>query len=775
MENLENSNEAFIDFNTIRNSLKFANDGLFQLYLKDVYDDLSKREGGKGISKLTFNEYFKIPVFIAEKLFIAIDSDDDGYLSEKEFLSGFQRLFQGDFKTTVRFVFDVMDFDKDGCVTRGDVKVLCSYLPVRSAESSEMQTQYKHQMKTLEELDEIVSVTFGETIQSNKSTTSSLKPPKKKISSNEIKSSFLTFENFLHVVQNVISDVYINLLCFLYHNKPFSVEKVNGYLKHKSYKTSIGTKKVLSIEVKKVKKDNQENEWMPSPKKTSNFHSTHTYIENIKVKQSQPSTEKLKKSSSKSPEKYNSKSPKKSSPDSLSPKSGKSKNTGKKDNSNDLIRMSNSKIMKKENSEDLPLDGLLKKTKNIYRSPTSYFKDNKESISDFNLEDNLKIVEEDDFTETRNNIYHEDYIYLIEKDKQMKKYYMVLIGKEITIYTDDVKDDKIVFHNLSGCFLKDTEEIMTKDKSKYYQFSIVFSKTLKKDFYTPNKDSKNLWIENLKCAIGYFTFLDYYKLEQDIDEGRFGNVKLGVHKSSGQKVAIKIINKENLNEMEARLVRTEIDLMKLFRHVNIVRLLDHFENDTYIYIVMEYLSGGNISKYLERMNYNLTEKQAANIVHSVAQGIKYMNSFGTIHRDIKPENIMFTDMDENPGIKIIDFGLTKTLSPSETLNEGMGTITFVAPEVVLRKPYNKQIDVWSIGVLLYFLLSGILPFDDPSCEEEAIAKKVVYLDHIYPNQQFSKRSKEVIKLIDSCLVKDPDKRLTIEEFLKNDWLRSNIK
>ena len=190
---------------------------------------------------------------------------------------------------------------------------------------------------------------------------------------------------------------------------------------------------------------------------------------------------------------------------------------------------------------------------------------------------------------------------------------------------------------------------------------------------------------------------------------------------------------------------------------------------------MEYLCGGNIQDYIHKMDYKLTEKQAGKIIYSVAQGIKYMNSFGVIHRDIKPENVMLSDDSENAAIKIIDFGLTKTLAPNEKLSDGIGTMTYVAPEVISRKPYNKEIDIWSLGVILYQLLSGILPFDDLANDEEAVAKKVVFLDHEFPDEKFKSRSKEAIKLIDACLEKKPEKRITIDEFLKNDWLKANYK
>ena len=124
-------------------------------------------------------------------------------------------------------------------------------------------------------------------------------------------------------------------------------------------------------------------------------------------------------------------------------------------------------------------------------------------------------------------------------------------------------------------------------------------------------------------------------------------------------------------------------------------------------------------------------------------------------------------------LKIIDFGLTKTLAPNEKLAEGMGTLTFVAPEVIQRNPYNKAVDVWSIGVVMYYLLSGALPFDDEN--DDTLAKKIVYSDPGYPDQIFRDRSETAKKLISQCLEKKPEKRISIDELLDSYWIKMNSK
>jgi hypothetical protein len=795
--NSNSIDSKFIDFEFIRNSVKFEKDTLFPLYLKDVFDDLSSREPNqKGISKFTFSEYVKLPVFISEKLFSSLDKDSKGYINEKEFTQGFTKLYLGNFLETAEMIFKIMDFDKDGLITRGDVKVLLSYLPLKASESKEMIAEYKHQMKSLEELDEILTSTFGS------------------ISKNSPEPS-LSLEKFIDIITKSHSDIYIHLLCFLYQNKPFQIEKVNSYKLHKS--TSSTLKKNINKPTINTLAQNSPNKMsIPSPKKGSMI-STQSYIEHVNF-QIRRDSEKRKSSASNSPSRSPGKTINRSSTIINPPKSRFSaknintikdkENSSSKNNSpeiharklsknninqGEMIRMSNQKVLPGNKSSDtegstLNLNNLLQTSKNFYNSPSHYFKGKTSSdMPEFSLEDNLKSLPEND-SDVNSDSSHgsiqsedircEDYIFMPQPDKSLKKLYMVLIGKEIILYTDHKKDDKVIFQNLSGCFIKDyTETYTSKDKTKYYQFKIVVSKNLSRHILVSSEDAKNNWVGNLKIAIGYQNFLDYYTLQEDIDEGRFGKVKLGVHKSTGEKVAIKVIKKDDMNESELEMLKSELDLMKLFRHPNIVRLLDHFENDTYMYIVMEYLSGGNIRNYLNKMNLKITEKQAGKIIYAVAQGIKYMNSFGIIHRDLKPDNIMFTDSSQNSGIKIIDFGLTKTLAPNEKVSEGMGTITYVAPEVISRKPYNKEVDVWSLGVILYQLLSGNgdLPFDDPSDNEETIGKKIVFLDHSYPKDMFVGVSREAIRLIDACLNKKPEKRISIEDLLKDDWVKSNYK
>lgn len=145
--------------------------------------------------------------------------------------------------------------------------------------------------------------------------------------------------------------------------------------------------------------------------------------------------------------------------------------------------------------------------------------------------------------------------------------------------------------------------------------------------------------------------------------------------------------------------------------------MDVFENEEYIYIVMEHLGGGSLLDYFKLSKYKLKECRVREIAHEVAMALFYFKSFGIAHRDLKPDNMMMATDEDTSSVKIIDFGLSKIIGPNERSKDPFGTIPYAAPEIILRKPYGHSVDVWSLGVTLYFLLSGQHPFDSSDQQE----------------------------------------------------------
>ena len=134
---------------------------------------------------------------------------------------------------------------------------------------------------------------------------------------------------------------------------------------------------------------------------------------------------------------------------------------------------------------------------------------------------------------------------------------------------------------------------------------------------------------------------------------------------------------------------------------------------------MEKCGGGDLFTYLEKRDFIISEKRAKELAHQLSTALYYLHSYGIAHRDLKPENILMTDDTEQAQLKIVDFGLSKIIGPSETSNDPFGTLSYVAPEVLLQKPYGKEVDYWSLGVITYLLLCGTLPFDAENDKEIA--------------------------------------------------------
>jgi len=717
--------KEFIDFNEIKKIISVENEELFLVYLKEVYKDLADRNEEnrkKGIMKIIFFDYLKLPMFISEKVFTVFDEDKDGFLSSKEFILGMNKLYNGSYQDTIRLIFDILDFNHDGFIEKDDAKMILSLLPLKTDRSK---VEYKYQMQSLEEIGEIIDSTFG-------------------------KMKKLNLDEFKSIVEKHKSDIFIQLICFLYQKKPFTENNINEF---KSSKKVVPNDLILQTPQAK-NKESVNNILLPSPLKTTFLSPVSNLLKSINIGES----------------------------------AGFEEESGPAISGfNGMVRFDN-RIIPKNNEEkdeegdDKDINKVIKNSDLVYNSPSVFLKKNKapkkpslftlnspspaispltsqKKVAPLSLNDNEKVT-------------YENYIYKVSTTNKLKKYYLVLINKDIYYYKNEDKKEVVGMHNLSGCFVKDNATKVINDKT-YYSFTLVFP-SKERSFYCSSKEIYDNFTEKLKESFGYLNFFDYYEMLDDLGEGIFGSVKLGVEKKTKERVAIKIIKKKKAKPSDIELVRTEIDIMKLCHHPNVVHLLDHFENADYIFIVMEYIRGGRLTDYMKEKKFHFSEKRAAEIIYEIAIGVKYLHKYGIIHRDLKPDNIMLTESNDKGHIKIMDFGLSKILGKKEKTSDGFGTLTFVSPEVLIRKPYNKEIDIWSIGVILYLILSGDLPFDDEEDDEQKIAKSIVFNEVEFPSKKFGNKSKEVIELIKRCLTKEPKDRIKIDEIIKSDWIQSNI-
>jgi serine/threonine protein kinase len=274
----------------------------------------------------------------------------------------------------------------------------------------------------------------------------------------------------------------------------------------------------------------------------------------------------------------------------------------------------------------------------------------------------------------------------------------------------------------------------------------------------------------LKKATGYTNLLDIYDIKQKLGKGKFGLVKLGINKETKQKVAVKIMNKNNMDSSDLELVRTEIEILKICQHPYIIKLYDVFENIDYIYIIMEHCSGGDLFSFIKSRNFMLREEKVVVIMYKLCKAVYYVHSYGIAHRDIKPENVLLTSESEDADVRLVDFGLSKIVGPNQKCTEPYGTLTYCAPEIILDKPYLKTVDSWSLGVMTYLMLSGSLPFSGK--DEHEIAKNVVYSKVDFEKKPiWEEISREAKDFISKLLEKDLKKRIEMKAALEHPWFK----
>lgn len=251
-----------------------------------------------------------------------------------------------------------------------------------------------------------------------------------------------------------------------------------------------------------------------------------------------------------------------------------------------------------------------------------------------------------------------------------------------------------------------------------------------------------------------------------LGNGAFGRVFMTTNKfDSNFRVAIKVLDKFKLRD-NIECIREEVAILNQLDHPNIVKYFETYDDQKYIYLVMEYISGCQLfDKITQQENQNFTERVAAEYMRSLFQAINHCHAQNIIHRDIKPENIMIT---ESNTVRLIDFGLSKATRTNKNLTTVAGTPYYMAPEV-LEGSYGPKADLWSLGVLLYTLVSGYLPFQGNKSAD--VFRKIKEADFHFRHAEFEIVSDECKDLINRLLVVNVKKRFTGQQALNHPWFK----
>uniref|UniRef100_T1JHD6 non-specific serine/threonine protein kinase n=1 Tax=Strigamia maritima TaxID=126957 RepID=T1JHD6_STRMM len=260
--------------------------------------------------------------------------------------------------------------------------------------------------------------------------------------------------------------------------------------------------------------------------------------------------------------------------------------------------------------------------------------------------------------------------------------------------------------------------------------------------------------------------IGHYILGETLGVGTFGKVKIGEHQLTKHKVAVKILNRQKIKNLDVvGKIRREIQNLKLFRHPHIIKLYQVISTPTDIFMIMEYVSGGELFDYIVKHG-KLKEHEARRFFQQIISGVDYCHRHMVVHRDLKPENLL---LDQKLHVKIADFGLSNMMLDGEFLRTSCGSPNYAAPEVISGKLYaGPEVDVWSCGVILYALLCGTLPFDDEHVP--TLFRKIK--SGVFPIPDYLNKS--VVNLVCHMLQVDPMKRAAIEDVKKHDWFQKDL-
>ncbi|XP_069071071.1 serine/threonine-protein kinase DCLK3 [Pleurodeles waltl] len=264
----------------------------------------------------------------------------------------------------------------------------------------------------------------------------------------------------------------------------------------------------------------------------------------------------------------------------------------------------------------------------------------------------------------------------------------------------------------------------------------------------------------------------YYEIGRTIGDGNFAIVKECRVRSVNQHYAMKIIDKSKLKGKED-MIENEISIIKDLSHPNIVKLLDEYETETEIYLIMEYVKGGDLfDAIIESVRF--TEHDAALMIADLCEALVYIHCKNIVHRDLKPENLLIQhNPDKSTTLKLADFGLAVHVTgPIFTV---CGTPTYVAPEILLENGYGLEVDLWATGVILYILLCGFPPFRSQERDQEELFQIIQNGHYEFTSPYWDKISDAAKDLISKLLVVDPKTRFTASQALQHRWISSDGK
>lgn len=263
--------------------------------------------------------------------------------------------------------------------------------------------------------------------------------------------------------------------------------------------------------------------------------------------------------------------------------------------------------------------------------------------------------------------------------------------------------------------------------------------------------------------------------KKNLGSGGFSEVYLVKNRKTGQLAAAKMMSKKDMDQTDKDAVVAEVNFMRKLQHPNIVQFIDYFDEDEYMYVIIEYLAGGTLfDRVSSKATYN--EKEARDLVFIFLSSLKFCHDRDIVHRDIKPENMLMASDDDDANVKLADFGLSIHLPNGEKCMHACGTPNYIAPEMLTRPAvgYTKPVDMWAVGCIAYILLGGYAPFDVYGEDKESMRKLYSMIkkgQYEFDPEEWDPVSEEAKSLIRGLLCVDLKKRLTVDQAIAHPWVQ----
>lgn len=741
-------------------SRKFDADELH--VLQQTWRDLADRSNGLGIEKETFLQYFPLNGLLGERLFSAFDTKKSGYIDFDEFVVGLADIARGTVDAKIHFLFNMCDILDENTVSREELETLLNQVPVEilhhrmnneyAEEDIEMKSEQSSSNKDIVTGSEVPlnPTEISKSGQANTDTEGKIVNNNKKsdiieeVENEDDRDQSLdddsSFEEEVDAYTN--HDIVIKAFedCDVEHDGRLTFEEFKMWIERTpevlEYIESIFPYTSRKVGDNVTHKDHNEILPLNSKKPMHGLRKTHS-INSLQDHYDLSQNDESGSSSNKHPA------------FTRLVRSNSVMKSQEEDGGNLHTSISGSGLSHSSSTGDSKTDMSLIHIKGAVPAIPVLRDDkaNAEQVTRAYLEAAAVTTQDNELSQAIRELlewqhYHEADEHLLEgMDFEGKpvvalegylfkkgihfhlwsKRYYILSGTCVYYYSNqqDVRPKGVIF--LTGSIIEKISDPVQEGKG-YYGFEITHMNMCtgehhrhdKRILWHRSEEDRDVWVHKLQEAAHVVPITDDYVVGSELGRGRFSVVHECVNKQTKEHMAVKIIDKSTVKSEEKVLLRTEIAVLKLMDHPHIIRMHGLYETKDKIYIVMEMLKGGELfERIVGRPRFN--EEDTAKLLRPLLESVAYMHDLGIVHRDLKPENILCGENLED--LKIADFGLSKMIMPTEKMEQACGTLSYVAPEVLTNKGYGKEADLWSVGVIMFLLLCGKLPFDGENAED----------------------------------------------------------